>query len=359
MVSAHKSAGLPGGIDVQHWLSTENAASGTIETPAGPIDWSRSSDGTVRAHGNNQEFTTTVTNGAGGSSQRRLAFSRDGQAPYVTIEGLIDVPNRAVTLSMTAGASHLTLVVAGLDLAGRTGTATLTGILGGPGGSSSAASLGAAEAPHPGGPQTIHWAGPVDLGSPWPIHAWPPKAFAHELQMAAFFDPLATSKTGPAANGAPGGKVAFTDSFEATLEKALGATALGALGGLATGGPWGAAIGGLLGWDGVWISADIDLYNDWKNSQVDPIPPPPPDIQPDPEEPGTKSNSGSQDDPPPPPPPDEGDPPPENPVIDPTDHDPGVVPDPEDPGIGPDPDEGGGDGGGWKIDDTGPAEHPE
>jgi hypothetical protein len=364
MAFVHKPAGLAGGIVVQPGASMEDASSGTIETPAGPIDWTRGSDGTVRAHGDNQEFMTAVTSEAGGSSQRRLVFSRDGQAAYLTIEGLIDVPNRTVTLSMTGGLSHLTLVVAGLDLAGRRGTATLTGFLGGPG-PEVPASVGAAEAPHPGGPQAIHWAGPVDLGSPWPIHAWPPNAFAPELQMAAFFDPLATDQTGPAVTSAPSGKVAFIDSTEETLEKALAATAIGALLG-ATGGLGliGVAIGGLAGFDGVMINADIELYHEWKNQQVDPIPPPPPDVPGEPEEPGTKSSSGSKDDTPPPPPDDPiGDPPmdpPDEPSIGPDPEDPGIGPDPEDPGMGPDPDEGGGGGGGgWKIDDTGPVEHPE
>jgi hypothetical protein len=84
---------------------------GTINTAAGPLKWSRASNGIVNANGNGQQLTITPTEASDGSSQSKAVFSRAGQAPYLTIQSLVQPNQNAVTLTLTGGQSHLTLAL--------------------------------------------------------------------------------------------------------------------------------------------------------------------------------------------------------------------------------------------------------
>ena len=115
----------------------------------------------------------------GGVVSHEVSFSRSGSKPYLTVTSTVDDANRRVSLAMANDQSHLLLAISAIDLAVSTGTATVTGSYAG---------------------SAVNWSGTVDLNStPWsgqPVPGWPPKAFASELQSAAFFAPLA-DRTSP------------------------------------------------------------------------------------------------------------------------------------------------------------------
>jgi hypothetical protein len=74
----------------------DSETGGTIDTPSGPISWTRHADGSVTAEGGGQQLTATGTESSDGSWQRRSVFSRVGQQPYLTIECALDNPSRSV-----------------------------------------------------------------------------------------------------------------------------------------------------------------------------------------------------------------------------------------------------------------------
>jgi hypothetical protein len=317
---------------------------GMITTSAGPLVWSRDSDGTVKASGNGQQLIITGDTTADGSSDRQLVYSRTGQNPYLTIEGVAQESQRAVALTLTAGQSHLALALTNFDRAVTSATATVSGSLAGPL-TKSAKAVAASATPaskivlsQPA--QAINWTGPVDLTKNplvgTPIPGWPAHAFASELEAAAFFAPLEKELVAPAAvqpkggtTGGAGGRGRHHADSDTLGDILRGlAWGVGAAVGTAVGGAvaviggevvinGGAIIlGGLVGFETSWVS---DMVSNWQ-SQTQPSAPPPPDVPTDPEETSTRSSSTTQD------------------SVD-----------------GPGGDGGGGEGGGGKVDDDKPA----
>ena len=102
--------------------------SGTINTAGGALNWSVDSNAAVRASCADQQLTITTTEQDDGSTDKRLLFSKDGSQPYLTIDGL-EQGQSAVQLTLTAGASELTISIINIDRPVSTGTATISGSL--------------------------------------------------------------------------------------------------------------------------------------------------------------------------------------------------------------------------------------
>jgi hypothetical protein len=287
--------------------------SGTIATSAGPIVWSRSSDGTVNANGAGQQLTITVGQATDGSSQSKLVFSRVGQNPYLTVQTVAKESQNAGTLTVNAGQSHLTLALAEIDRTSSSATATVSGSILANAAAAPSAAPGKKAVIGNGSPgtvaQAINWTGRVDLTkNPLvgrPISGWPQQAFASELKAAAFFaplgkvpmDPAVTPPQGGASSGAAGHGGLQQKSTAGSVLKGLTWGAAAALGAAVTGG---AALpiiaAGLAGFD---ASMGADLISEW-DSQVPAQPPPNPDPPPT-EDPTGPSTQVSHEDPPPPP----------------------------------------------------------
>jgi hypothetical protein len=145
----------------------------TLSTPQGSINWSQSSDGSIQAEGGGQKVVVTRHDQSNGSWQSHADYSLTGSAPYLSMDLLCDIPDRKVQFTLTAGSSHLTLTVTGIDALVKSGTATLSGTWNG---------------------AAVNWTGHADLTSnPFvtrPVAGWPAGAFASQLQKAAFFAPL-------------------------------------------------------------------------------------------------------------------------------------------------------------------------
>ena len=158
---------------------------GTINTSAGPLNWSRAVDGTFTANGNGQQLTITPNQGNQGS---KLVFSRVGQAPYLTVQSVMQDSPGSVIIALTGGHSHLTLTLNGFDTAFKSANATVSGSLERPAVMTRGISPSATSVTGPGMVQSpINWTGRVDLTNPLhgpPIPGWPRGAFAAEVTAA-------------------------------------------------------------------------------------------------------------------------------------------------------------------------------
>jgi hypothetical protein len=247
--------------------------SGTLQTPAGPITWTREAGGSLNAEGGGQQFTLTGTDDSDGSWQRNAAFSTAGAAPYLTIDAVTQNAQRSVATTVTAGQSQLTLTITGINAAVTSGTATVSGTLNG---------------------SAVNWTGPVDLtANPLTgntVPGWPQGAFAAELQQASFFNPLVSTLAPPppkpvafppAGSTGTGSAHAPADISPADVGQNLGAAASACIGGVvagAKGGWWGIGLGCLGG------AAGVELYSLWSwytapDPPLPPLPPPDPPVE--------------------------------------------------------------------------------
>jgi uncharacterized membrane protein YgcG len=146
---------------------------GTITTAQGPITWEKAADGSITAVGNGQQFTSHGHVNSDGSTAWQANYAKTGQTSYLAFGLTGDPTKRTVQVLVTGGSSKLTLAVSGIDAAGTSGMAILSGIVNG---------------------AAVKWSGQVNLSSnPFTtqtIAGWPKGAFAAEFQMAAFFTPL-------------------------------------------------------------------------------------------------------------------------------------------------------------------------
>jgi len=214
-------------LDIANQVDTDSgpgkvaASPVTSTSPGEVIKWAVGSDGTVLAQTSGQQLAITATQQSDGSVQNQLVFSRAGEAPYLTITSLVQDVQRSLSLTIAAGASQLTLVIAGIDRDVTFGTATVSGSFGG---------------------NAVNWTGSVDLSTnPLvgdPIPGWPAKAFAAELATASPFAPLANvlTATEPAPTSAAGAASAThrSDSVWGSISSGLG-WAAAAVAGLAGG----------------------------------------------------------------------------------------------------------------------------
>jgi hypothetical protein len=257
---------------------------GTIATPKGPITWTQSPDGTIKASGGGQTLAASGQNRSDGSFQKHAAYARTGQAPYLTMDLVSEAAQHSVALTLSAGASHLTLTIANIDAGETSGTAILSGMWKG--------------AP-------VHWTGHADLTSNplvgSPIKGWPAGAFTTELNEAAFFAPLEKAlaqtvvQSRAATTGARGGLLHIQDAAPGTVGRAAAWCVGGAVAG-SKGGIWGVALGCA---GGALASLASDLIS-WEYPDIPDDPPPPPDPPMDPEPTGPFTQT-VPDDPPPPP----------------------------------------------------------
>ena len=280
--------------------------SGTINTAGGALNWSVDSNAAVRASCADQQLTITTTEQDDGSTDKRLLFSKDGSQPYLTIDGL-EQGQSAVQLTLTAGASELTISIINIDRPVSTGTATISGSL-------AAARAASAETREVARLRAVNWTGQVDLNSN-PLQrsslpGWPSGAFAAELADAAFFEPFGVAllkgaqRTRPLTSGSSGGHASghrpvTAESVIGWIGKGLAWAGAAVCGTAAVGGgvtPAGLVVVGVCGFGG-YAGDQIAGWLDTDSVPVAPIVfvPPPED-----EQTSTKSSTTWQDDPPPP-----------------------------------------------------------
>jgi hypothetical protein len=241
----------------------EPAKSGTLETSAGPITWTREKDGTLNAEGGGQNLTVTGTGESDGSWQSHSVFSRGGADPYLTMHAAIKNTERSAGTTLEAGQSRLTLAIPHIGFTLTTETATVSGTLAG---------------------SAVNWTGPVDLTSnpliAGAVPGWPQGAFAAEQQEAAFFIPLAKALTPQTTGAHPGGGATGAGG---------GHVAEGAFGGVGRAGAWcvgGAIAGSAAGPETLGLSMlagcsggatasllnDLVTYLDEPDVEQDPLP---------------------------------------------------------------------------------------
>ena len=289
--------------------------SGTINTSAGPLNWSRAVNGTFSANGNGQQLTITPTQGNDGSMQSKMVFSRLGQAPYLTAQSVMQASPNSVTITLTGGQSHLTLAQShltltlnGFDASFSSANAMVSGSIPRPAVMARSAVRPSATSvtPSSGTTQTVNWTGRVDLTKNpligTPIPGWPRGAFASEITAAAFFGPLGKVLVNPTVTPPPSGSASGTHggvierSGWVTLGHVACWAAGGALGAGFSVGTSGAGAAWAAGLAGGMAAACSDLVDEYDTTDVPVDPPPNPDIPLDPEPTGPDTQTQPDDD---------------------------------------------------------------
>lgn len=315
---------------------------GRVETPSGPVVWTRGAPGALNAEGGGQQLTIAEVDDSDVSWQSNVAFSKVGAAAYLTIQASTRNSQRSTTTTLTAGQSRLTLAITQINAAVTSGTGTVSGTLNG---------------------RAVNWTGTVDLTSnPLTGNAvpgWPQGAFAAEFQQAAVFSPLVRELATPAPKPVafpPAGSIGDEPSHAPAVKSpadvggSLGNAGAWCIGGAVAGSKGAGWVGALWGCAGGATGSILyDLWN-WYNAPAPfnpaplptvPIVDPPPDYPPPEVDPPVPLPDPT---PPPAPPPDDPTPPPDPVDSTGTGSGAGAVP-------GSIDQPSGGDGGGEGIDD--------
>jgi hypothetical protein len=205
-----------------------------------------------------------------------MVFSRAGQAPYLTVQSVIQASPASVTITVTDGQSnlttqsHLTLILNAFDAAFTSANATVSGSVEGPAvmarGVPSATSVTRSGAVL-NQQSPVNWTGRADLTKN-PMHGpvlpgWPHGAFAAEITAAGFFGAFGKVGLDPTVNPLPSSGGELRD--KSTAVQLAHAACWGAGGGLAAGLAVGSS-GLTAGWigflAGAFSSACADIVDD-------------------------------------------------------------------------------------------------